>query len=134
MACFGEGFNCAQAILSTYCDEYGLDRKTALQVSCGLGAGMGRRQETCGAVTGAYLVIGLKHGKYLKDDNAAKEMTYAKVQEFARRFEARRGTTNCRDLLGIDLLAGDKRTADERVNSLCPQLVRDAAEIIEEIL
>jgi len=35
--------------------RYGFDRDTALKVACGHGAGMVRRQETCGAVTGGIL-------------------------------------------------------------------------------
>ena len=59
VACFNNGFNCAQAIFTAYCDELGLDEETALKIACGFGAGMGRLQETCGAVSGAYLAIGL---------------------------------------------------------------------------
>ena len=127
VACFNEGFNCSQAILSTYCEALGLNRETALKLACGLGAGMGRLQETCGAVSGAYLVIGLKCGN-------DKEKTYALVREFARRFEARNKTANCRALLGVDLTGGDKQTAMERVKRVCPKMVQDAAEILESIL
>ena len=134
IACFNEGFNCSQAILSAYCGEFGMDKKTALQIACGFGAGMGRLQETCGAVSGAYMLIGLKYGKFLKEDNPAKEKTYAMVREFARLFEERNKTTCCRELLGVDLLEGDKQTASERVKSICPQMVKDAAEIIESLL
>ena len=127
VACFNSGFNCSQAILSTYCEALGLNRETALKLACGLGAGMGRLQETCGAVSGAYLVIGLKCGN-------DKEKTYALVREFARRFEARNKTTNCRALLGVDLMLGDKAAASQRVREVCPAAVRDAAEILESIL
>jgi C_GCAxxG_C_C family probable redox protein len=131
---FNDGFNCSQAILSTYCEEFNFDEKTALQIACGFGAGMGRLQETCGAVLGAYLLIGLKYGQYLKHDKPAKEKTYALVREFARLFEERNKTTCCRELLGVDLVSGDSQTAVERVKTICPQMVRDAAEIIEAIL
>jgi C_GCAxxG_C_C family probable redox protein len=134
VSCFDEGFNCSQAILATYCEELGMDKKTALKVACGLGAGMGRLQETCGAVSGAYLLIGLKYGKYSKDDESAKEKTYALIQEFAKLFEERNKTTNCREILGIDLIHSDKQIAVERVRALCPKMVQDAAEIIEQIL
>ena len=134
VACFNDGFNCAQAVLSTYCEQFGLDRETALRVACGLGGGMGRLQETCGAVSGAYLVIGLKYGQCAKDDAAAKEKTYALVQEFARRFEAKNKSTNCRALLGVDLIGGDRQTAAMRVKCICPQMVQDAAEILESLL
>ena len=134
VACFNDRFNCTQAVLITYCGEFGLDRKTALQIACGLGAGMGRLQETCGAVTGAYLLIGLKYGKFKKEDEAAKEKTYALVREFAKLFKERNNSTNCRELLGVDLINGDKQKATEQVKTVCPQMVRDAAEIIELLL
>lgn len=73
VACFNDGFNCAQAILSTYCEEFGLDRETALQLACGFGAGMGRLQEVCGAVTGAFLLMGLKCGNSEAGDTVSKE-------------------------------------------------------------
>lgn len=132
--CFDEGFNCAQAVFSEYCEQFGLDKKTALKVSCGFGAGMGRMGETCGAVSGAYLLIGLKHGKFEKDDNASKEKTYALVQEFSKRFKQRNQSTICRELIKVDLLSGDRQTIDAQVKTVCPKMVRDACEIVEELL
>ena len=134
VACFNDKFNCSQAILSTYCEEFGMDKTTALKVACGLGAGMGRLQETCGAVSGAYLLIGLMYGKHTKEDESAKEKTYALVQEFAKRFEERNKTTNCRKLLGVDFVKDDSQIAAEQVRKICPIMVRDAAEIIEQLL
>ena len=136
LECFDKSkkFLCSQAILSTYCGDFGLDRKSALQLACGLGAGMGRLGHTCGAVSGAYLVIGLKHGKYLPEDNESKEKTFALVQEFEKRFLERNQTTVCREILGVDLIHGDKQTITERVETLCPKMVQDAAEILEDML
>lgn len=132
--CFNSGFNCSQAILSTYCEDLGLDKETALKIACGLGAGMGRLGDTCGAVSGSYLLIGLKYGQYRSDDKEAKEKTYAMVRDFAELFKERNKTTNCRELLGVDLICGDKQTALERVKVVCPQVVRDTAEILEQML
>jgi len=134
VACFDDRYNCAQAILSTYCEEFGLDKDTAFKVACGMGAGMGRLQDTCGAVSGAYLLIGLIHGKHTKDGDPAKEKTYALVQEFAKRFEERNKTTKCRELLNVDLINGDKKEIADRVAAVCPKMVRDAAEIVELML
>ena len=133
-AFFNSGFNCAQAVLAAYCEDFGLDPKTALKISGGLGAGMGRLQRTCGAVTGAFLAIGLKYGKCEEGDDRAKEKTYDLVREFAKRFEERHGTTSCRALLGIDLIKDTGRAASERTKSVCPRLVRDATEILDELL
>jgi C_GCAxxG_C_C family probable redox protein len=49
---FLSGYNCAQAVLDAFRDEAGLDEDLALKIATGLGAGMGRKQEVCGAVTG----------------------------------------------------------------------------------
>ena len=133
-ACFSEGFNCAQAVLSTYCEEFGMDKKTALQIACGFGAGMGRMQGTCGAVSGAYMLIGLKFGKFSKEDEAAKDKTYALVREFAALFKERNNSTICRELLGVDLINGDWQEAMERVKIVCPKAIEDAAEIVEKLL
>jgi len=134
VACFKDNFNCSQAVFSTYCEEFGLDKKTALKIACGLGGGMGRLGEVCGAVSGAYLLIGLKYGKYVKEDEKAKEKTYEMIQEFTRLFKAKNRTTICRELLGVDLLTGDKQLAAERVKTICPKMVQDAAEILESML
>jgi len=134
VASFNDGFNCAQSVVISHCEDFGVDKKTGLKISCGLGGGMGRLQETCGAVSGAYLLIGLKYGKYIKEDEAAKEKTYAKVREFSALFKERNKTTSCRELLGIDLLNTDHQIAKEQVKKVCPKMIQDAVEIIEEML
>jgi len=130
----GKGFNCAQAVFSVYCEDFGLDKETALKLSCSLGGGMGRLGQVCGAVSGACLVIGLKHGKYLPDDMESKEKTYALVHEFGKRFVEKNKTVNCNELLQVDLMHGDKQTIKERTSEVCPRVVREAAEILESIL
>jgi len=93
--------------------------------------------ETCGAVTGALMVIGLKYGMTQAKDEAAREQTYKLAQELAARFKERHRSIICRELLGYDLSSPEGRKAayDKGLfSTLCPQLVRDAAEIVEEIL
>jgi C_GCAxxG_C_C family probable redox protein len=99
---------------------------------------MGRLGEVCGAVTGAFMVIGLKHGKSrLEDDNnETREKAYALVHEFADRFRACNGSILCRELLGCDISTPEGRAqAREKglFNDLCPKLVGDAVEILEQM-
>ncbi|MDL2287463.1 C-GCAxxG-C-C family protein [Eubacteriales bacterium OttesenSCG-928-G02] len=131
---FKSEFNCAQAVISAYCEDFGLSKEIATKLACGFGGGMGRLGHVCGAVAGAYMLIGLKHGQQFPDDQEAKEKTYAQVQEFSRRFEQRNDSIQCKELLGVDLLSGDKTIANDRVKSICPKMVSDAVEIIEEML
>ena len=134
---FKEGFSCSQAVLSTYGTHFGLDREIALRVSGAFGGGMGRMGETCGAVTGAFMVIGLKYGKTIVGDEESKEKAYRLVNEFVEKFKSRNGSIVCRELLGCDLSTPEgRRLVKEKklVTTLCPKFVQDAAEIIEQIL
>ena len=98
---FREGFNCSQAILSTYSGEFGLEREAALKAAAAFGGGMGGLGEVCGAVTGALFVIGLKYGYTEAKDKETKEKTYARVRDFAGRFRSRHGALCCRELAGL---------------------------------
>ncbi len=135
--CFLSGFNCAQAVFSTYSGELGLDPELALKIAGSFGGGMGLIGETCGAVTGAIMLIGLKYGKVRVDDTAAKEKTYALVQEYKRQFVELNGSVRCKELLGYDIRIPEEMiTAGEKnlFKTLCPKLVKDSAEIVEKLL
>ncbi len=136
-AYFNEGFSCSQAVVSSFSEDFGLDKETARKISCGFGAGIGRSGNICGAVTGAILVIGLKFGKGTAGDDAAKEKTYTLVQEFLRKFRAKNGSINCTELLGYDLRDPEQRKqahVSKAVASKCPGFTRDAVVILEKIL
>jgi C_GCAxxG_C_C family probable redox protein len=96
---FREGYNCAQSVFSSFCDDLNMDKDKALRMACGFGAGMGRKEEVCGAVTGGIIVIGAKYGRGVNDDRTATEETYAKTRELMDQFAKRHGTFICRKLL-----------------------------------
>lgn len=135
--CFSNGFNCSQAVLSTYCEQFGLDKETALKLSCPFGSGMARSAKVCGAVSGAYMLIGLKYGKYLPEDNAAKEKSFSLARQFTDRFNEIHGSINCCDLLKSDLSTPEGLkyiTENSLWETLCPIYIRDACQLIEELL
>ena len=134
---FRQGFSCSQAVAAAFAADYGLDKETALRLSQGFGGGIARRADWCGALTGAILVIGLKHGRVRPEDAAARDKTYALVRDLIARFTARHGQVKCRDLLGWDLgtAEGQKKVDELRLHQTrCEDFVRDAARILEEIL
>jgi C_GCAxxG_C_C family probable redox protein len=136
LACFRDGLNCTQAVLTAYGPALGLDRDNALKVAGAFGSGMGMG-ETCGAVTGAIMVIGLKHTKVKGLDYFSKEETYDIAAEFITRFRERNGSIVCRDLLGCDVTTTEGlRVArkEKKFKKQCPEYVRDAAEILEEMM
>jgi C_GCAxxG_C_C family probable redox protein len=132
---FAEGYNCCQAVLSAYAEQFGLDNQTALKIAAGFGGGMGRMAETCGAVTGAFMVLGLQCGQALPE-REAKEAIYCRIREYAQQFRARQGSLLCRELLECDISLPEvaQRARElELFSKTCPQFVRDACEILEEM-
>ena len=133
---FKKGFNCSQAVFSSYSKQFGLDGDVACKVATGFGGGM-RMAGTCGAVTGAFMVLGLKYGNSPEKDKNAKANTYEKIEDFTKRFNNRNASVACRELLGCDISTPDgmKQAQGKGLfSSLCPKLVQDAAEILEEML
>lgn len=136
-AYFKSGFSCSQAVFSAFAVELGMDEALALGAAGAFGGGLAGRAETCGAVTGALMVLGLKYGKRQPEDNPAKEKTYAAAGEFIRRFEARHGSILCRDLLGYNMSIPEEYAAAREAGAFraaCPGLVREAALILEDLL
>jgi C_GCAxxG_C_C family probable redox protein len=135
--CMRRTFSCSQAVFSTFSPALGLDEETALKVAGAFGGGMARMGETCGAVTGAFMAIGLKYGKAKAEDEQAKDKTYNLVRELVEKFNALNGSIKCKDLLGFDIGTpeGMKLFKEKNAsNPVCLKFVRDAAEIVEEIL
>ncbi len=133
---FGSGHNCSQAVMVVFAEELGMDEATAMKLGRPFGGGMGHLAETCGAITGAIMVLGLAQNK-MENESEAKSQVFAAVQKLARRFESRHGTIVCKELLGADMSteAGKQKIKEEQlVRKLCPQFVRGAAEILEELL
>jgi C_GCAxxG_C_C family probable redox protein len=132
------GWNCAQSVLGVFCSDLGLDRETAMKLASGFGAGMGKRQEVCGAVSGAVMAVGMKHGQAREDDKAAKEAAYRLSRELMDRFQAEFGSCLCRELLpGLDLAseAGHQRyKAEGWSEKVCRPCVRFAVRVLEDIL
>jgi C_GCAxxG_C_C family probable redox protein len=134
---FLEGFNCTQAVLSAFANEFDLPPKPALRIAASFGGGIARTGETCGAVTGALMVLGLRFGTTIASDTEAKDRMYGLAQEFLAQFKSRHGAVLCRDLLGCDVstpqglqMAKDKGLFTDR----CPRLVADAVQLAGEML
>ena len=132
---FCDGCACSQAILAVYGQPLGLSRKTAMQIAAGFAGGM-RQGETCGAVTGAFMVLGLRHAGNKSETAAGRADVYARVAEFAKRFRSQNGAIACRELLGCDISTpGGLKEAKERnlFKTTCVKMVEDAAAILEEM-
>ena len=131
------GFSCSQSVLTAFAPDLGLGERAALKVSDAFSGGMGGMGETCGAVTGAFMVIGLRYGRTRGDDAEAKARTETLVRRFVDRFEERHGSIVCRELLGYPVHSTEERIAAREKGLItvdCGEFIRDAAEIVEDLL
>ena len=138
---FLSGYNCAQSVFCAFRDVTGLDLETSLKLSSSFGGGMGRMREVCGAVSGAFMIAGLKCGYCDPCDKAAKSAHYALIQKIAADFKQQNGSIICRELLEGVGCSGkcqgsvpEDRTAAYYKKRPCAELVYIAAKIVEDEL
>ncbi len=124
-------------MLYAFREESDLPEETALKIACGLGGGIGRKQEVCGAVTGGILVLGMRHGRGSKDDKSATEATYLKTRGLMDEFIKKHGTVICRNLLNGCKLATEEGQKyfkeNDLLSKICTPCVQSVVEILENI-
>jgi C_GCAxxG_C_C family probable redox protein len=133
---FADGHNCAQAVLGAVAPRLGLDQDTAVRLATGFGVGLSMG-ETCGAVSGAVMALGLAHGGGGPDATAAKLDTYALAGEFFDAFSREHGSLRCRVLIGCDPSTPEGlrlAKAEDRFAAVCTRMVASAAAIVAAML
>lgn len=133
---FLSGYNCAQSVVLSFSDDLKYSKELAMKISAGFGAGMGRLQETCGAVSGAIMVLGLIKGEQVNNNDELKSEAYSSVKELSKEFTAAYHTTNCREIIGCDLNTpeGAAKFKDEKImENVCAGCVAKAVQIVESI-
>jgi len=133
---FLSGYNCAQSVLLSYAGELKFSKELAQKLAAGFGGGMGRTQETCGAVTGAIMVLGMLKGETVNNNEELKTATYGSVKDLTARFVSSFKTTRCRDLIGCDLNTPEGAAQfkeKEMLENVCAPCVMRAVEILQEL-
>ena len=151
---FLSGYNCAQSVIGTFCEQLGVDFDATVRLAQPFGGGMGRMREVCGTVSGMLMALGIAAGSSDAADKKTKDAVYALVQELSGRFRSQNGSIICRELLGLVPLGqsehaldaavqqdsspsdirspvSSERTADYYKKRPCASLCGDAAEIFQ---
>ena len=135
---FLEGYTCCQAVVAAFADE-------PCKLASSFGGGMGRLREVCGAVSGMFMISGLAQG-FAEKKSPEKAEHYQRIQDLAAAFKKENGSIICRELLGLDkgnqtTVSGDafaatpeERTAEYYKKRPCPEICKQAADIIEQFL
>ncbi|HEX2869491.1 MAG TPA: C-GCAxxG-C-C family protein [Ignavibacteriales bacterium] len=132
-----ESYNCAQSTLLPFLKEYGILENDGKRFASVFGAGMGRMQETCGAVTGAFMVLGLEFGFTDPVDQEQRTLLLEKTKSFTGSFKNEFGTIKCRELLGCDLNTEEGQIKHKEENHrelICKECVKFAVKTLEEII
>ena len=130
------GQDCSQVVLSHFAEKLGMSAEEANRAAAAFGGGSGIG-ETCGAVVGAMIALGLRFGHTGPDDPARREEMMSKRAEFLQKWKDKRSFTECRDFLGHDISVPgefEKVLEEGTMFSLCPGLVADAIEILDEMI
>ena len=112
---FMQGIDCSQVVAGRFADELEMEESLLRKMSACFGGGM-QCGETCGAVTGALMVLGLA-GK------GADEAT-----ALMRRFREKNQVLDCANLLRLAKERGEERKCH------CDRMVYEAVELLEELL
>ena len=136
---FENGYNCSQAVVLAFCEDFGLEKETAAMIAAPFGGGIGRLREVCGTFSGINMILGLAEGKNTQANRSKKTELYKDVQALAEKFKADNGSIICRDLLNLRIKSKDNPTPSERTDEYykarpCSELCRYAADLLEQFL
>jgi C_GCAxxG_C_C family probable redox protein len=132
-----KGYRCSEAVLKVYGKSFGLEEELAVKMGCALGGGLGGSGDTCGAIVGSILIIGLKFGRINNIDSNTKSQIDEMVREYIFNFKKIHKSINCSNMIGFDRSSesGRKQAIESGViKKLCPRYVKDAAILLEQIL
>ncbi len=119
-----EGYNCAQAVLLAFAEDFGFTKEELAGIALCFGGGMGIGS-TCGALTGGLMVLGLNQKAQTPPAPGEKPAASGKAKELTRAFEEMHGTALCREILALP---------EGKDKKLCSSLVGVMAEKVEEML
>lgn len=131
---FENGCNCSQAVVMPYATELNAKEEVIQKMAVAFGGGMSKAGKTCGCLSGALMVIGLKYGEDSAKIIANRIKSYNEGQKFMKNFEETFGATDCYELIKLDLnKKEDMEQAQAKVfGNRCRNMVGKTVELLEK--
>ena len=120
-----KGYNCAQAVSCAFCDKTGINEETMFRVTEGMGLGMGGMEGTCGAISAAAVLSGLKNSSVHLDRPDSKRTSHEASKKCLSEFMEQNKSVICKDLKGVET---------GKVLRSCNDCIADAVRIIDHEL
>ncbi len=131
---FKKGFNCTQSILSAFTKDFNIDNELFFKLATSFGGGIARMGLTCGALTGAYMVLGMKYGTANNHDKLSKSKTQTKIMDFTKEFKDIHKETDCNKLLDCDISTAEGFKIARAKRDCCNTFIEDVVKIVEGIM
>jgi len=131
---FNSGYRCAESVLLSVAESKGIQSELIPRIATGFCAGIARTCGICGAVSGSIMAINLFYGRNLPDEPVEK--TYIPVQRLTEMFKNKFGSTNCRELTGVDLGTeeGRKTFFSTNLRDQCKNFTEEATRMAMSII
>lgn len=121
-----KNYNCAQSVSCALAPRMGIDEDVCFRLAEGLGGGLGTHTETCGALLGGAMVLGLARSNGCADPTSKGE-TYKLVTKLVNRFRTLYGTNCCQEIRAQDATGVNPM-------EVCKDAVAEAAKMTADIL
>lgn len=133
--------NCAQSTFFALSAQFGLGGDDILKALTPL-PGIAERGETCGAITGALMAMGLIYGRDKLDDWEKYRSSLVPTNKFCQRFQEDLGTTQCCQILekafgkSFNLMDPNDLKEFQRAGATttCTKVVQKAVRIAADII
>jgi len=132
-----EGWLCSEAVLQALAEALNVSSELIPRVATGFAAGIGRSGEVCGAISGAILGLGLKHGRNELEETPTGRRPHWYATELIQAIKERHGTVTCAGVLGLDLKdPGDLETYYklDHWNTTCRELIKETTALAWDLL
>lgn len=134
VAAFHAGrLNCAECVLLTLAQVYGWEPRYIPRIATPFGGGIGGSGQTCGALSGGLMALGILYGR---EEGGDKAPSYEKAQALCGWMQAGYGSLCCRELTGTDFSDPAQQAAFRAPGGkheiLCEKLVGEVCRFVVE--
>lgn len=126
-------YNCSQTVFAYFANDLGMDEELAMKTATAFERGM-LKSKTCGALTGAYMALGLKYGS---SDFEKKLKLEEMVHKLDKEFEKKNKSKKCINLLGVDVNTNEGMKIaleEDLLSDVCGRCISSSIEITEKIM
>ena len=130
---WNSGYYCAESVLMAAAEEQGIRSDLIPKIASGFCSGVAQTGGMCGALSGAVMGLGLTAGR--GDPQGERDLIYQKTQNLVSAFESKFGSSNCSQLLDLDLGTerGQEQYKARNLNPQCEGYVREAARLVGKL-